>query len=152
MINIHFKISINAPVNLVFDKMLGLTDKVTYEQWTADFNPTSSYEGNWEQGQKMLFVGVDENGEKGGMISRIVAHEPNRFISIQHYGILKGDVELTEGEEVEEWAGGLENYTFEETNGTTIVRVDLDTAEDFLEYMNETYPLALAKLKKLCEG
>lgn len=152
MINIHFKISINAPVNLVFDKMLGLTDKVTYEQWTAAFNPTSSYEGNWEQGQKMLFVGVDENGEKGGMISRIVAHEPNRFISIQHYGILKGDVELTEGEEVEEWAGGLENYTFEETNGTTIVRVDLDTAEDFLDYMNETYPLALAKLKKLCEG
>ncbi len=152
MINIHFKISINAPVNLVFDKMLGLTDKVTYEQWTAAFNPTSSYEGNWEQGQKMLFVGVDENGAKGGMISRIVAHEPNRFISIQHYGILKGDVELTEGEEVEEWAGGLENYTFEETNGTTIVRVDLDTAEDFLDYMNETYPLALAKLKKLCEG
>lgn len=152
MMNIHFKISINAPVNLVFDKMLGLTDKVTYEQWTAAFNPTSSYEGNWEQGQKMLFVGVDENGEKGGMISRIVAHEPNRFISIQHYGILKGDVELTEGEEVEEWAGGLENYTFEETNGTTIVRVDLDTAEDFLDYMNETYPLALAKLKKLCEG
>jgi uncharacterized protein YndB with AHSA1/START domain len=152
MINIHFKISINAPVNLVFDKMLGLTDKVTYEQWTAAFNPTSSYEGNWEQGQKMLFVGVDENGAKGGMISRIVAHEPNRFISIQHYGILKGDVELTEGEEVEEWAGGLENYTFEETNGTTTVRVDLDTAEDFLDYMNETYPLALAKLKKMCEG
>lgn len=152
MINIHFKISINAPVNLVFDKMLGLTDIATYEHWTAAFNPTSSYEGNWEQGQKMLFVGVDENGEKGGMISRIVAHEPNRFISIQHYGILKGDVELTEGEEVEEWAGGLENYTFEETNGTTIVRVDLDTAEDFLDYMNETYPLALAKLKKLCEG
>lgn len=151
MINIHFKITINAPANLVFDKMLGLTDKASYEQWTAAFNPTSSYEGNWEQGQKMLFVGVDEDGEKGGMISRIVAHEPNRFISIQHYGILKGDVELTEGEEVEEWAGGLENYTFEETNGTTIVRVDLDTAEDFLDYMNETYPLALAKLKKLCE-
>jgi hypothetical protein len=152
MINIHFKISINAPVNLVFDKMLGLTNKATYEHWTAAFNPTSSYEGNWEQGQKMLFVGVDEDGEKGGMISRIVAHEPNRFISIEHYGILKGDVELTEGEEVEEWAGGLENYTFEETNGATIVRVDLDTAEDFLDYMNETYPLALAKLKKMCEG
>lgn len=151
MINIHFKITINAPVNLVFDKMLGLTDKASYEQWTAAFNPTSSYEGNWEQGQKMLFVGVDENGEKGGMISRIVAHEPNRFVSIQHYGILKGEVELTEGEEIEEWAGGLENYTFEETNGVTTVRVELDTAEDFLDYMNETYPLALAKLKKLCE-
>jgi hypothetical protein len=32
------------------------------------------------------------------------------------------------------------------------VTVDLDTAEDFLYYMNETYPLALAQLKKMCEG
>ncbi len=151
MIKIQFTTSIQAPANHVFDLMLGLRDKATYEQWTAAFNPTSSFEGNWEKDQKMLFIGVDENGEKGGMISRIIAHDPNRFISIQHYGILKGDVELTDGEEVEEWANGLENYTFEENNGKTRVTVDLDTAEDFLDYMNETYPQALAKLKELCE-
>jgi hypothetical protein len=151
MIKIQFTTSIQAPANHVFDLMLGLSDKATYEQWTAAFNPTSSYEGNWEKGQKMLFIGVDENGEKGGMISRIIAHDPNRFISIQHYGILKGDIELTEGEEVEEWANSIENYTFEENNGTTRVTVDLDTVEDFLDYMNETYPQALTKLKDMCE-
>lgn len=151
MIKIQFTTSIQAPANHVFDLMLGLSDKATYEQWTAAFNPTSSFEGNWEKDQKMLFIGVDENGEKGGMISRIIAHDPNRFISIQHYGILKGDVELTEGEEVEEWANSIENYTFEENNGTTRVTVDLDTVEDFLDYMNETYPQALTKLKDMCE-
>jgi uncharacterized protein YndB with AHSA1/START domain len=151
MIKIQFTTSIQAPANHVFDMMLGLSDKATYEQWTAAFNPTSSFEGNWEKDQKMLFIGVDENGEKGGMISRIIAHDPNRFISIQHYGILKGDVELTEGEEVEEWANSIENYTFEENNGKTRVTVDLDTVEDFLDYMNETYPQALAKLKQMCE-
>jgi uncharacterized protein YndB with AHSA1/START domain len=151
MIKIQFTTSIQAPANHVFDMMLGLSDKATYEQWTAAFNPTSSFEGNWEKDQKMLFIGVDENGEKGGMISRIIAHDPNRFISIQHYGILKGDVELTEGEEVEEWANSIENYTFEENNGKTRVTVDLDTVEDFLDYMNETYPQALTTLKEMCE-
>jgi hypothetical protein len=29
--------------------------------------------------------------------------------------------------------------------------VDLDTAEDFLDYMNQTYPKALGKLKEICE-
>jgi hypothetical protein len=50
--------------------MLGISNKASYEQWTALFNPTSSYEGNWQQGEKMLFIGVDEKGEKGGMVSR----------------------------------------------------------------------------------
>lgn len=131
--------------------MLGITDKSTYEQWTALFNPTSTYEGSWEKGQKMLFVGVDENGEKGGMVSRIADHVPNQFVSIQHYGLVKGNEEITTGPEVEKWANGLENYTFEESNGVTTVTIDLDTADEFEDYMNEAYPKALQKLKELCE-
>ncbi len=131
--------------------MLGLSDKSTYEQWTALFNPTSTYEGSWEKGQKMLFVGVDENGEKGGMVSRIADHVPNQFVSIQHYGLVKGSEEITTGPEVEKWANGLENYTFEESNGVTTVTIDLDTADEFEDYMNEFYPQALNKLKEICE-
>jgi hypothetical protein len=52
---------------------------------------------------------------------------------------------------VEKWANGFENYTFKENNGTTTVTVDLDTTEEFLDYMNEKYPQALNKLKELCE-
>ena len=66
MKKLQFKININAPVNTVYDMMLGLSNKSTYEQWTAMFNPTSSYEGSWDKGSKILFVGVDEKGEKGG--------------------------------------------------------------------------------------
>lgn len=131
--------------------MLGLSDKSTYEQWTALFNPTSTYEGSWEKGQKMLFVGVDENGEKGGMVSRIADHVPNQFVSIQHYGLVKGSEEITTGPEVEKWANGLENYTFEESNGVTTITIDLDTADEFEDYMNEFYPQALNKLKEICE-
>ncbi len=152
MKKLQFKTTIKAPVNKVYDTMLGLSNKNSYEQWTALFNPTSSYEGNWNKGSKIYFVGVDEHGEKGGMVSEIADNIPNRFVSIRHYGLLKGTEEITTGPNVEKWANGRENYTFEEINGTTTVTVDLDTAEDFEDYMNESYPKALAKLKEICEG
>ncbi|MGX7668767.1 SRPBCC domain-containing protein [Flavobacterium pedocola] len=152
MKKLQFKVHINAPVTKIYDFMLGLNSKSTYEQWTASFNPTSTYEGNWDKGNKILFIGVDEKGEKGGMVSRIAENIPNKFVSIQHYGLLKADKEIIEGPEVEKWANGFENYTFEENNGTTTIIVDLDIIEDFSDYMNEHYPKALNKLKELCEN
>ncbi|MBK7763482.1 MAG: SRPBCC domain-containing protein [Bacteroidetes bacterium] len=160
MKKLQFKVIINAPASKVYDIMLGINGKSTYEQWTALFNPTSTYEGIWDKGNKILFVGVDEKGEKGGMVSRIADIIPNQFVSIQHYGLFKAGEEITEGPEVEKWANGFENYSFEENNarldeavgqGTTTLTVDLDTTEDFVDYMNKTYPKALEKLKEICE-
>lgn len=151
MKKLQYKTNIHAPASKVYDLMLGITNISTYEQWTALFNPTSTYEGTWDKGSKILFVGVDEKGEKGGMVSRIVENIPMQFVSIQHYGLVKADQEITEGPEVEKWANGFENYSFEENNGTTMVTVDLDTTEDFVAYMNESYPKALEKLKEICE-
>jgi hypothetical protein len=153
MTNLQFKTAINAPVTKIYDYMLGINNKSTYEQWTALFNPTSTYEGSWEKGSKILFIGVDENGETGGMVSRIVENIPNRFVSIQHYGLLKAGEEITEGAEVEKWANGMENYTFEESNGAVTVTVDLlNIPEEFIDYMNDAYPKALEKLKEICEN
>ena len=151
MKKLQFKVNISAPVTKVYDIMLGTKSKSTYEQWTSLFNPTSTYEGSWGKGNKILFIGVDEKGEKGGMVSKIVENIPNRFVSIQHYGLFKADKEITEGPEVEKWANGFENYTFQENNETTTVTVDLDTTEDFEDYLNQTYPKALAQLKEICE-
>jgi hypothetical protein len=151
MKKLQFKTTINAPADKVYDLMLGISDKSTYELWTAIFNPTSTYDGNWNKDSKILFLGTDEKGEKGGMVSEIADNIPNRFVSIRHYGLLKANEEITEGPEVEKWANGFENYTFEETNGTTTVTVDLDTSEDFSDYMTENYPKALSKLKEISE-
>jgi len=151
MKKLQFKVSIHTPVTRIYDFMLGINSKSTYEQWTSLFNPTSTYEGSWDKGNKILFFGVDEKGEKGGMVSRIAENIPNQFVSIQHYGLLQADKEITEGPEVEKWANGFENYSFEENNETTTVTVDLDITEDLLDYMNQTYAKALDKLKELCE-
>lgn len=151
MKKLQFNVKINAPVNKVYDVMLGISNKTTYEQWTALFNPTSSYEGSWIKGNKILFIGTDEKGEKGGMVSEIAENIPGKFVSIKHIGLLVAGKEITEGPEVEKWTGSFENYSFEESNGISTVGVELDTTEDFENYMNESYPKALDKLKEICE-
>ncbi|SHN07316.1 hypothetical protein SAMN04488057_10659 [Cyclobacterium lianum] len=147
----QYTIEINAPVEKVFDTMLGLSDKSTYEQWTALFNPTSTFEGSWEKDQKIHFIGTDDKGNRGGMVARIAENIPNQFISIQHYGILDGDKEITSGPQVEQWAGGHENYRFEETGEITRVIVEVDVTDDHLDYFDSTYPKALEKLKQIVE-
>lgn len=151
MKKIQFQIDINASAEKVYNTMLGLDHIETYEQWTAEFNPTSTYEGSWEKGSKMHFVGTDETGKKAGMVAEIADNVPFRFVSIQHYGFLDGENEITEGPEVEKWAGGLENYAFQEHNGVTTVTVEIDVTEDYLDYFNTTWPKALDKLKELSE-
>ena len=78
MENLQFIIRIHAPLDKVYDIMLGISDKSSYETWTSLFNPTSTYEGSWDKGSKILFTGTDENGEKGGMVSEVVENIPNQ--------------------------------------------------------------------------
>jgi hypothetical protein len=151
MKKLQFKKDINASAEKVYNAMLGISNIETYQQWTSEFNPTSTYEGSWEKGTKIYFVGTDEKGKRGGMVSEIADNIPFQFVSIRHYGILDGENEITEGAEVEKWAGGLENYSFEENNGVTTVTVDVDTMDDYIDFFNKTFPKALDKLKEIVE-
>ncbi len=151
MKKLQFKKDINTTAQKVYETMLGLKNKSTYEFWTAVFNPTSTYEGSWDKGSKIYFVGVDENGKKGGMVSEIKENQQAKFVSIKHYGFLDGEKEITSGEQVEKWAGGYENYSFNENNGITSVTVDIDAIEEYLNFFNDNYPIALEKLKEISE-
>jgi uncharacterized protein YndB with AHSA1/START domain len=145
---IHFEITIVATPEAVFQKML---QKPGYEQWTKVFSPTSTYNGTWEKGSKIIFLGTDEQGNTGGMVSRIRDMVPGQYVSIEHIGILKDGIEVFEGPDVESWAGALENYTLIPNGNQTVVKIELDSNPDFLDYMNNTWPPALAELKKICE-
>jgi hypothetical protein len=151
MKKLKFKKTNKSTAKNVFETMLGLKNINTYEQWTFEFNPTSTYEGHWEKGAKMYFVGTDKDGKRGGMVSEIADLVPSKFVSIRHYGMLDGEKEITQGPDVEKWAGSMENYSFKENNGVTTVTVEMDTAEDYSDYFNTTWPKALDKLKNLTE-
>ena len=72
-------------------------------------------------------------------------------MSIRHLGLVKDGVEETSSEEVKQWAGALENYTLKTEGGKTELVVDLDVNDDWVEYMQNTWPKALQRLKELAE-
>lgn len=146
-----FKKEINALPKKVYETMLGLNEKGDYEYWTAAFNPTCTYEGTWKEGSKILFIGMDDNGKKAGMVSKIVQNKPGTYVSICHCGFIDGDNEITTGEQVEKWIGCHENYTFEEIDNSTVVFVEMDCIDEYVDYFNSTYPQALNRLKEMVE-
>lgn len=146
---LHFEITITAGAEKVYRTMI---DEKQYAAWAAVFNPTSHFKGSWAKGSKILFLGTDKQGKVGGMVSRIKENIPNQFISIEHNGIVQEGKEIITGPEVEPWAGSLENYTFSEVKGKTLLTVELDSNAEFKSYFEETWPDALKKLKELCES
>ncbi|TRO64297.1 SRPBCC family protein [Christiangramia sabulilitoris] len=142
MQKISYQIEINCPRDKVFSLML---DKEHYREWTAEFNPTSQYEGTWEEGSRILFLGENEDGEKAGMYSLVEKIEAGKLISIKHLGM------LDKGEETPFEAELYENYYLEEKNDSTILKVEMDTEDDWIKYFEKTWPKALQKLKEVCE-
>jgi uncharacterized protein YndB with AHSA1/START domain len=148
MFTVNYSIEIKAPVAKVYETML---NKPTYEIWTAEFDPTSTFEGSWEKGSKIIFGAVDENGAAQGMIAEIAENIPNKFVSICHKGMLEGGVEILDGEKVDSWKNAKENYTFEATETGTKVIVDIDITQAYKDYFDTTWVKALEKLKEICE-
>ena len=149
MQKLHFSTSINAPAKKVWQTML---DDATYRKWTTVFSPGSYFEGSWEKGSRIKFIGPDQQGNLGGITSMIAENRPYEFVSIKHLGVIENGVEDTSSEKVAGWAGAMENYTFKEANGVTEVQIDIDVDDPFVDEFKQMWPKALESLKKLAES
>ncbi|MDX2302103.1 MAG: SRPBCC domain-containing protein [Microscillaceae bacterium] len=142
----NFKILIDAPREKVWNI---LWEDATYRQWTSAFSEGSYAVTDWKEGSKVLFLG----GEDGsGMVSMIAANRLHEYMSIKHLGVVKEGVEDTESEEVKKWGGIYENYTLIDLNGKTELIIDMDGIEEYLDFFQEAWPKALAKVKELAES
>ena len=139
-----FSITIDAPREKVWDT---LWKDESYRAWTSAFSENSYAETDWQTGSKVRFL----DGKGSGMVSTIAENRPNEYMSIRHLGMVKDGVEDTSSEEVKQWAGALENYTLKTEGGKTELVVDLDVNDDWVEYMQNTWPKALQRLKELAE-
>lgn len=145
MEKLHYETTINASAQKVWDILF---NDETYRKWTAPFAEGSYAETDWKEGSKVLFLSPGKNG----MASRIKRSQPNKFMSFEHLGEVKDGVEDYDSEKVKEWAGSTENYTLEESNGTTKLSIDMDSLDgDFKTYLDKTWPIALEKVKELAE-
>ncbi|MEW5844220.1 MAG: SRPBCC domain-containing protein [Bacteroidota bacterium] len=147
MQKLKFSVLINATRKKVWDIML---NDDTYRKWTEPFGPGSYYKGSWNKGSKILFIAPMEKGDMG-MVSRIKENKPYEYISIEHLGIIQNGKEDTTSDEVKNWAGALENYTFKDRDGKTELLVDMDSNDEYSEMFKDMWPRALQKLKELAE-
>lgn len=145
MKKLRYSISIKTKAEVVWNKML---DDKTYKIWTLEFAEGSYFEGSWQKGEKIKFL--IPSGD--GMVSEIAENIPNQFLSIKHLGFIKNGIEDTTSDEIKAWAPAFENYSFKEIGNETQLNIEIDATDDFADYMDNTWPKALAKLKELCEA
>ena len=145
MKNLEYKIHINAPKQKGWETMM---QPETYNKWVAASWPGSSYEGKWNEGEKIKFVST--NGS--GTLALIEVFKPYDYISAKHIAVLlEGGKEDYDSDVAKGWIGTMESYTFNEHNGETDLKVEMIINPDWQKMFDDGWPNALKKLKEICE-
>lgn len=152
MEKLQFSTRINAPVQTVWSTML---DDATYREWTTEFQEGSYYEGDWNQGSEIRFLGPDDNGSTGGMLATVEESRPHEFVSLRYLGQIVDGADDTTSDEARSIAGSHENYTLRQADGVTELDVEIElnagSDDEFVQMFNDMWPKALDKLKAICE-
>ncbi|MBA4744384.1 MAG: SRPBCC domain-containing protein [Muricauda sp.] len=144
MIQQKFKITINAPTDKVW-RILWNDD--TYCEWTAVFSEGSYAKTDWKEGSRAYFLTQDGRG----MVSSIRQNVPDKYMSIEHLGIITNGVEDYKSTEAKQWAGAMEDYILEHINDKTLLHIEMDVVEGYKNFFLDTWPKALEKIKALAE-
>jgi hypothetical protein len=142
---LHFSIIINAPVERVWHTMF---DDDAYRHWTSAFCQGSYFIGSWQQGGTIRFLSPSGDG----MIATIAQNQPYKLMSIKHLGFVFNGVDDLVSDKVSSWAPAYENYLFRAVPDGTQLLIEQEVAQDYVQFMSDTWPKALNKLKQLCEG
>jgi hypothetical protein len=136
-----YKITINAEKAKVWEV---LWSDATYPQWTIVFGEGSRAESDWQEGSPILFV----NAKGDGMYSRIKKSDKPNAMIFQHLGMFIDGVEKPFDSD---WAGSEESYFLHDVDGKTEVITELDTADDYKSFFDDTFPQGLQIVKRLSE-
>ncbi|WP_306909229.1 SRPBCC family protein [Arthrobacter sp. B3I9] len=75
MENLRFSVDVDvdAPAQHVWNVMLDLD---TYREWTGAFHEGSTYEGGWNVGDEIRFLGPNDVGTASGLLGTVVENRP----------------------------------------------------------------------------
>ena len=145
MINrLEFSIDIKAEKIAIWK---ALWNESSYREWVSVFFEGSyAITDNWEEGSKVHFLAPD----RSGIYSMIEKHIPNKMIQFKHIGNVVGGKEQIIDDETKKWSGATEIYTLTEGKNTNTLAVQIDVMDEHLEFMTNTFPKALEKVKNNC--
>ena len=148
MEKLHFVTEIHAPAHTVWATLF---DDTTYREWTSVFNDGSYFEGGWDEGQTIRFLGPEDDGTVSGMIGRIIANIPDEFVAIEYLGQVMHGVDDTSSQAIEQLVGSHESYTLSESGGVTTREVEVDLEDDSVDRFKGMWPTALAAVEEIAE-
>lgn len=146
MKKLFFKIEIPAKREAVYK---AVTEANNANEWIKVFAPNSHFEGSWEQGEKLIAIDPDSQGNHQGMISLIKENIPNERIFVQPMGIVENGQPIFEGEKVKGLDEFYEIYNFNAKENGTELAIETVVFDDLEDYFLKTWPLALEKIKSL---
>ena len=137
----HFEIAIQAPKETVWKI---LWEDRTLRQWAGIIDPGTYMLGELEEGKEVQF-----NSEEGyGVTSFVEKLIPNEYVLLKHMADTK---DYGNDDREDQWIGGNESYTLNETDGVTALKLQFDVPEELEVAMSMSYPKALNKVKELSE-
>ena len=145
MINrLQFSIDIKAEKTTIWK---ALWDENSYRNWTnVFFEGSYAITDNWKEGSKVLFLAPDQSG----IYSIIETHIPNKIMQFKHIGNVVKGKEQPIDDKTRTWSGATEIYTLTEGTDSITLAVEIDVLDEHLDFMTNTLPKALEKVKNNC--
>ena len=141
---LQFSIDIKAGKTEIWK---ALWDEMSYRDWASVFFEGSyAITDDWKEGSKVLFLSPDQNG----IYSIIKKHIPNKIMMFEHQGNVVNGKDQPIDDETKKWSGTTEMYTLTEGTDYNTLTVDIDVLDEHLDFMKNTCPTALEKIKNNC--
>ncbi|MFB9078809.1 SRPBCC domain-containing protein [Flavobacterium procerum] len=144
METLKFNSSIKASREKIWDV---LWNDESYRKWTSAFCEGSYAESNWNEGDKIYFLGPSG----AGMNSMIETKILNDYMAFKHLGEVKDFKEVPPNEETEKWSGAMETYRLTQKGDEVELEVAVDVIEKHIDYFKEAFPKGLEVVKELSE-
>ena len=123
-----------------------------YRRWTVPFSPGCYFEGTWELGSEMRFLG--DGGE--GLLSVVSSAVPLQELVLTHQHEIKAGLSvedaLAQAKETG-WYGAKESYLLtSNSDGETVLTASLEMPPQGFEFMVQMWEGALKLIVEIAEG
>lgn len=136
---LEFEIQINATPEKVWETLF---TQDSYKKWASAMNEGTYFEGNWEVGSIMKFLDPQNNG----MYNLVTENIRFKVLGMKHLGwILKGELSP------QNWEDSTLNYILEPSENGTLLKVTVNSLDEFVEFFNSKYPQNFEHIKRLAE-
>lgn len=115
----------------------------SYGKWSSAMNSGTYFEGNWEEGSIMKFLDQKNNG----MYNLVEINKENQLLRMKHIGWIM-DGELSP----QGWEDSTVTYILEPNENGTLLKAEVNSLDEFIEFFNTKYPQNFELIKNLSES